>query len=129
MNFAPLLVGTTIQTTACLGIGLFLCGDSFLWLSCKRVLPGFVVQFGINNNPVISQQWENEEIQDDPVIMHNIPGTLVYATAGPNTRTTQLFVNLGQNGCMFLSVIFEKSPFPYKQFAKFWMDRDLLLLR
>jgi peptidyl-prolyl cis-trans isomerase A (cyclophilin A) len=62
-----------------------------------RVVPGFVVQFGINGNPTISQQWENANIPDDPVVQSNTEGTIAYASAGPNTRTTQLFINLGDN--------------------------------
>eukprot|EP00029_Vermamoeba_vermiformis_P012239 TRINITY_DN7053_c0_g1_i1.p1 TRINITY_DN7053_c0_g1~~TRINITY_DN7053_c0_g1_i1.p1 ORF type:complete len:226 (-),score=55.68 TRINITY_DN7053_c0_g1_i1:37-678(-) len=62
-----------------------------------RVLPGFVVQFGISGNPKISQAWQNKNIQDDPVLLSNVYGTITYATAGPNTRTTQLFINYADN--------------------------------
>eukprot|EP00999_Lentomonas_sp_LEN2_P000931 NODE_1930_length_694_cov_65.139330_g1880_i0.p1 GENE.NODE_1930_length_694_cov_65.139330_g1880_i0~~NODE_1930_length_694_cov_65.139330_g1880_i0.p1 ORF type:complete len:206 (+),score=36.70 NODE_1930_length_694_cov_65.139330_g1880_i0:58-675(+) len=62
-----------------------------------RVVPNFVVQFGINGDPATSHKWENANIQDDPVIIHNLPGTVAFADAGPNTRTTQLFVNLKDN--------------------------------
>jgi peptidyl-prolyl cis-trans isomerase A (cyclophilin A) len=62
-----------------------------------RVLQGFVVQFGIHRNPEVSRIWLNATIPDDPVIGSNLPGTLSYGTAGPNTRTTQLFINLGDN--------------------------------
>jgi len=62
-----------------------------------RVVPGFVVQFGINGNPTISNAWENANIPDDPVILSNIEGTMAYADAGPNTRTTQLFINYADN--------------------------------
>jgi peptidyl-prolyl cis-trans isomerase A (cyclophilin A) len=62
-----------------------------------RVVPGFVVQFGISGNTTLSQQWESANIQDDPVVASNTPGTICFATAGPNTRTTQLFINYGNN--------------------------------
>ena len=62
-----------------------------------RVLPSFVVQFGINGIPAISKEWEGKTIKDDPVLLSNTRGVLTYATAGPNTRTTQLFINYGDN--------------------------------
>ena len=63
-----------------------------------RVLPGFVVQFGLNANPAVTTAWKKATIKDDPRNQSNKPGTLVFATAGPNTRTTQLFINLNDNG-------------------------------
>ncbi len=61
-----------------------------------RVVPGFVIQWGINGSPAVSAKW-NTPITDDPVTRSNVRGTVSYATAGPNTRTTQLFVNLANN--------------------------------
>jgi peptidyl-prolyl cis-trans isomerase A (cyclophilin A) len=61
-----------------------------------RVLPGFVVQFGLAADPKDTQAMSTN-IQDDPVRGQNIKGTLSFATAGPNTRTTQVFINLGDN--------------------------------
>jgi peptidyl-prolyl cis-trans isomerase A (cyclophilin A) len=63
-----------------------------------RVLPNFVVQFGLNANPAVNAAWEKATIKDDPHSQSNKPGTLVFATAGANTRTTQLFINLKDNG-------------------------------
>jgi peptidyl-prolyl cis-trans isomerase A (cyclophilin A) len=62
-----------------------------------RVVPGFVVQFGLNANPQINAAWEKAPIKDDPVTQSNHIGFLTFATAGPNTRTTQLFISLGEN--------------------------------
>jgi peptidyl-prolyl cis-trans isomerase A (cyclophilin A) len=64
-----------------------------------RYVPGFIVQFGIPAKPDIAKVWENANINDDPIKPGNSnkKGTLVFATAGPNTRTTQLFVNLANN--------------------------------
>lgn len=62
-----------------------------------RVVPGFVVQWGISGTPKISKAWQNATIHDDPVRHTNARWTIDFADAGPNTRTTQVFVNLGAN--------------------------------
>ena len=63
-----------------------------------RVLPGFVVQFGLNADPQVSRVWRAANIKDDAVTQSNKPGTVTFATAGRDTRTTQVFINLGNNG-------------------------------
>lgn len=62
-----------------------------------RIVPGFVTQFGIHSNPQISKVWRAANLPDDPVRESNKRGTLSFATAGPNTRTTQIFINLADN--------------------------------
>lgn len=62
-----------------------------------RAVPGFVVQFGLSAHPAVSKAWRNANLKDDPVTQSNKPGTLTFATAGRDTRTTQLFINLGNN--------------------------------
>ena len=62
-----------------------------------RVVPNFVVQFGISPYPAVSKAWRGATIPDDLVTAHNHRGAVTFASAGPNTRTTQLFVNLGNN--------------------------------
>jgi peptidyl-prolyl cis-trans isomerase A (cyclophilin A) len=62
-----------------------------------RVLPGFVVQFGIHGEPALAAVWREARIPDDPVRASNLRGTLTYAMAGPDTRTVQLFLNLADN--------------------------------
>ncbi|MBI4890819.1 MAG: peptidylprolyl isomerase [Acidobacteria bacterium] len=61
-----------------------------------RVVPNFVVQFGLAADPNVTAA-NDARIKDDPVTQTNSRGRLTFATAGPNTRTTQLFINLGNN--------------------------------
>ncbi|HEV2348585.1 MAG TPA: peptidylprolyl isomerase [Terriglobia bacterium] len=62
-----------------------------------RVLPKFMVQFGINAKPALNTVWQPATIQDDPVKQSNKRGMISFATGGPNTRTTQVFINFADN--------------------------------
>ncbi len=62
-----------------------------------RVIDGFMVQFGIHGDPAIASAWRGARIKDDPVKESNKKGYISYAMAGPDTRTTQFFINYGNN--------------------------------
>lgn len=62
-----------------------------------RVVPNFMVQFGISGNPKIAAAWGHANLRDDPVKEGNKRGRITYAMAGPNTRTTQVFINFRDN--------------------------------
>jgi len=65
-----------------------------------RVIDGFMVQFGIHSSPQVSAKWQDANIPDDPASQSNKRGFITYATRGPNTRTTQLFINYGDNASL-----------------------------
>src|SRR5437773_11346522 len=62
-----------------------------------RVIPGFMAQFGIHGDTGVTAAWRPRTIPDDPVRATNGRGMVTYATAGPATRTTQIFINYGDN--------------------------------
>jgi peptidyl-prolyl cis-trans isomerase A (cyclophilin A) len=62
-----------------------------------RVVSGRWVQFGINGNPTIAKQQRRITIPDDPLKQHNIRGYVAFSNTGPNTRSTQIYINLGDN--------------------------------
>ena len=73
-------------------------GGYFTNAAFFRVVPNFMVQFGLNANPAVNAAWRSANLRDDPVKQSNKRGYITFATAGPNTRTTQLFVNFKDNG-------------------------------
>jgi peptidyl-prolyl cis-trans isomerase A (cyclophilin A) len=62
-----------------------------------RVIPGFMVQFGLNLEPKVSAVWSTQNIMDEPVKQSNKRGFITYAKGGANSRTTQVFINYGDN--------------------------------
>lgn len=62
-----------------------------------RVIANFMAQVGIHGDPEVNKVWRNARIEDDPVKQSNTPGMVSFATAGPGTRTTQFFINFGNN--------------------------------
>jgi peptidyl-prolyl cis-trans isomerase A (cyclophilin A) len=65
-----------------------------------RVISGFMAQFGIHGTPAVASAWRSARIKDDPVKQSNKRGFVTFATAGPDTRTTQLFINFRDNGSL-----------------------------
>lgn len=63
----------------------------------NRVRRGFIAQFGIHGTPEVSAVWRDRTIRDDPVRASNVRGTLAYAMTGPDTRTTQVYINTADN--------------------------------
>lgn len=62
-----------------------------------RVLPGFIAQFGANDDRRRNERWEKTPLPDDPRREKNLRGTMAYAMLGPDSRTHQLFVSLKDN--------------------------------
>merc|ERR1712032_924620 len=95
----PIIIEVT-RSLAPLGADRFfaLVQDGFYNQSALfRVVPDFVLQFGISGSSDQNENWLHNEIKDDPVVGSNTRGTISYATAGPDSRTTQLFINYGDN--------------------------------
>jgi peptidyl-prolyl cis-trans isomerase A (cyclophilin A) len=65
-----------------------------------RVVDNFMAQFGLHGAPAVNKAWRDATIQDDPVVKSNLRGWLTYAMRGPNTRTTQVFINYKDNSSL-----------------------------
>lgn len=64
-----------------------------------RVMSGFMGQVGIHGDPAVNLKWRDARIMDDPPAgQSNVPGTVTFATCGPNCRSNQIFFNMGNNG-------------------------------
>ena len=62
-----------------------------------RVISGFMAQFGISGKPDIAAQWREKKLKDDPVVKSNLRGFVSFATSGKDSRTSQMFINFGDN--------------------------------
>jgi peptidyl-prolyl cis-trans isomerase A (cyclophilin A) len=76
-----------------------------------RVVKGFVAQFGMNGNPAVGRAWGGRRLPEDPVRHGNTRGTISFARGGPNTRTTQVFINLVDNARLDTSGTIGYTPF------------------
>ncbi|MBZ5638667.1 MAG: peptidylprolyl isomerase [Acidobacteriia bacterium] len=71
--------------------------DGVRFFRVLRAPKPFMAQFGIHGDPAVSAVWRGATIPDDAVKGSNTRGAVTFATAGPNTRTTQIFINYGDN--------------------------------
>jgi len=71
--------------------------DFFKEVRFFRAIDHFMAQFGISGDPAVAAKWRSKDIKDDKVKTSNKRGRLTFATAGPNTRTTQIFINFKDN--------------------------------
>ncbi len=63
----------------------------------NRVVAGYIAQFGLNPDPAVTAAWKDNGIADDPVQASNTQGSIGFAMTGPGTRSTQVYINLGDN--------------------------------
>jgi len=71
--------------------------DFYTDIALYRVLPNFVVQFGIHNDSIVNNSWSKIKIPDEPVLHKNDSMTIAFARGGIETRTTQIFINMKDN--------------------------------
>jgi len=85
-----------------------------------RVIPGFMVQWGINGNPSVQKKWVDNMIPDEKVLQKNRRGTISFAkSSAPNSRTAQLFINYGDNTASL-------NPQGFSPFAKVIQGMDVV---
>ena len=65
-----------------------------------RVVPGFIAQFGVHRDFSVHEKWRELFIPDDPSVLKNLRGTLAFAMSGPQTRATEIFINLADNAVL-----------------------------
>ena len=75
-----------------------------------RVVPGFVVQWGISRDSAVNKVWNDRDLPDEPVRQSNTRGRVSYARSGPNTRSVQLYVNLADNARLDTANVFGFPP-------------------
>jgi len=75
-----------------------------------RVVPGFVVQWGISRDSSVNKVWNDRDLPDEPVRQRNTRGRISYARAGPNTRSVQLYINLADNSRLDTANVFGFPP-------------------
>ena len=71
--------------------------DFYTDIGVFRVIPEFVVQFGIHNDSVLNNHWKKYKVMDEPVLQSNDSMAISFARSGINSRTTQIFINLKDN--------------------------------
>lgn len=71
--------------------------DFYTDIALYRVLPDFVVQFGIHNDSILNNRWSAVKLKDEPVLKSNDSMTISFARGGKETRTTQIFINMKNN--------------------------------
>lgn len=76
--------------------------DAEFYDECRffRAVPGFVVQCGMNGDPLVNGQWKDKKLRDDPVLQTNRREYVTFATSGADSRTTQFFFNLEHNAML-----------------------------
>lgn len=62
-----------------------------------RIVPGFIVQFGIHGDPAVNDKWDRATMLDEPMRTSNTRGTVAFAASGPGSRAVQMFVSTGEN--------------------------------